>query len=162
MLQIDYSAVYSGESPQTDSAKTATPSLQQLIEDSKRGAEVYQRYQQNAAKAAVLKADILRGTREGENICTLFLKASEALALATDDAVFQRTVEGNISSVYADALHNGEALDVQIERARKELKLLENAAESAVIPEEKRRLVGSVEAYKAKIARLTVRLIDKG
>lgn len=143
-----------------------TQQLQRMADanrhDNERGAEVYARYQQNTAKAAALKADILRGTGEGENICTLLLKAVETISILTDDAVFQKTVEGNITGIYADVLHSGEALEAQIERTRNGLKLLKKAAESAVTPEEKRRLAHGIEAHEARIARLTARRIDEG
>lgn len=55
-------------------------------------ADVYKQYQANIKQAQFLKADILKGLHSREEIRTLFVKAATAIALMTNDKVFEKQV----------------------------------------------------------------------
>lgn len=140
------------------------PQLQHIADERKqeieRATEVYKRYCERTQRCEAIKKQIRQGVTECEDVHTLFLKAVEAVALATDDTVFQRTVENQITDIYGGVLHHTKPLDIQIEDTRKVMNALKEAEGKAITTEERRRIARSIEAIEGKIKALTVKQID--
>lgn len=71
-------------------AENATGAKIEAFKD--KTADVYKAYQSNIRQAQLLKADILKGLHSREEIRTLFVKAATAIALMTNDQLFEKQV----------------------------------------------------------------------
>ena len=79
--------------------------------------------QNNTRKSELLQAEILKGIREGEDIYSLFLKATRAIGNMTTDN-FYTQVERELMSIYGDGLRQRPMLQLERDEAARRLQRL--------------------------------------
>ncbi|MGZ1011770.1 hypothetical protein ACXOT7_08990, partial [Streptococcus thermophilus] len=84
----------------------------------------------------------------------LFLKAVEALALATNDtALFKRTSD-NLKAIYGIGLKETRALEIEKQETQKRLKRLIESLEEASDISDQLRLKRAIQAHKKRLETL--------
>ena len=112
---------------------------------------VYKKYQENTIQSGKLQTEIIKGTREGESIFTLFLKAIQAISLMTSDPLFYATVEENMLAIYGEGLKQEKPLKMELEAVERRLKNLMDAIKNEDKPEDvKRRIEAAIKAHKER------------
>lgn len=88
---------------------------------------IYKEYQQNTKTSSQLQNDILKGLKAGENIYSLFLKATKAISLMTSNSVFYRETEENLKAIYGIGLQEKPPLQMELATVEDRLFHLEEA-----------------------------------
>lgn len=70
--------------------------------DHEKALTVYREYQENIRRAGSLKADILKGSKDGEPLEDLLLKAVKCISLMTADDLFAKLIEKDLEARAAD------------------------------------------------------------
>ncbi len=119
-----------------------------------RAAAAYKKYQQNILAAGQLRSEITKGTRAGEDIYTLFLKAAQAISCMTGDASFVDQIERNLKSVYGAGLREPQALGLEIQEVKTRLRKLRAAKKRETAPDSLARIGKATEAHEARLRQL--------
>lgn len=122
--------------------------------------EVYKRYQNNIKLSKGLLSEILQGTKEGEDICNLFLKAVRYISYMTGDMLFYDQIKNDIKAVYGEALLEKMPLEWELEEVEKRLSMITNALKRPLDPDVRQRIQKAREAHENKKARLE-KYVDK-
>ena len=96
-------------------------------QDIDRSLAIYKEYQQNIKTSSQLQNDILKGLKAGEDIYSLFLKATKAISLMTSNSVFYRETEENLKAVYGIGLQEKPPLQMELATVEDRLFHLEEA-----------------------------------
>lgn len=107
-------------------------------------------YQQNSLKASQLQAEILKGTKAGEDIYSLFLKAVKAVSVMTSNDLFYKQLEADIRTIYGEGLLEPIPLQMEIQQTQERLQRLGEAYSREPIESIQR----AIEAHEEKIADL--------
>lgn len=119
-----------------------------------RNLEVYRTYQENIKRSGQLQTDILKGARAGEDICSLFLKAVQAISLMTSNTVFYSQLEEDIKTIYGRGLQEPAPLLLEIQQAQTRLNKLREAEQRETEPDSLQRIRSAIKAHESKIAEL--------
>lgn len=97
--QGEYKSTTRAEKP-AEGQKTGLNKLQREADQNKSEKErtlaVYKEYQHNKIVTAQLQTELLKGTREGEDITELYLKAVKTISLLIHNELFYRQIAGDI------------------------------------------------------------------
>lgn len=126
-----------------------------------RNLEVYRTYQENIKRSGQLQTDILKGARAGEDICSLFLKAVQAISLMTSNTVFYSQLEEDIRAIYGAGLQEAPALQIELQKVQERYKKLLEALEREPDGDSRERIKRAVKAHENRIAELET-LIARG
>lgn len=96
-------------------------------QDIDRSLAIYKEYQQNTKTSSQLQNDILKGLKAGEDIYSLFLKATKAISLMTSNSVFYRETEENLKAIYGIGLQEKPPLQMELATVEDRLFHLEEA-----------------------------------
>ena len=96
-------------------------------QDIDRSLAIYKEYQQNTKTSSQLQNDILKGLKAGEDIYSLFLKATKAISLMTSNSVFYRETEENLKAIYGIGLQEKPPLQMELAALEDRLFHLEEA-----------------------------------
>lgn len=96
-------------------------------EETERNLEVYRTYQSNIKAAGQLRAEILKGAKNGESIYTLFLKAAKAISLMTSDSLFYSQLQDDITAIYGAGLLETIPLQMELTATQERLQRLREA-----------------------------------
>lgn len=96
-------------------------------QDIDRSLAIYREYQQNIKTSSQLQNDILKGLKAGEDIYSLFLKATKAISLMTSNSVFYRETEENLKAIYGIGLQEKPPLQMELATVEDRLFHLEEA-----------------------------------
>ena len=107
-------------------------------------------YQQNSLKASQLQAEILKGTKAGEDIYSLFLKAAKAVSVMTSNDLFYKQLETDIRTIYGEGLLEPIPLQMEIQQTQERLQRLREAYSREPIGS----LQKAIQAHETRIADL--------
>lgn len=96
-------------------------------QDIDRSLAIYKEYQQNTKTSSQLQNDIFKGLKAGEDIYSLFLKATKAISLMTSNSVFYRETEENLKAIYGIGLQEKPPLQMELATVEDRLFHLEEA-----------------------------------
>ena len=113
--------------------------------------EAYTAYQENIQRAGMIRADILKGIKRGEEPLDLLLKAVECISLMTGDSHIYSQSKADILAIYGYGLGYKAPLHQEIQEARTRLEKLERAE---VKPEETQRIENAIRAHRELIEEL--------
>lgn len=116
---------------------------------------VYNQYQANIRQSSQLKAEMLKGAKEGESIYSLFLKACKAITLMTGESIFYDTIKADTLEIYGTGFEEAQPLQTDIAETRERLQMLQRAAESEPASQNIKK---AIQAHKERIARLERKL----
>lgn len=137
--------------PRTQSLQRKADNRQKQLEDS---ARVLKEYQKSKRLTTELVAEINKGVQQGIDIYDLFLKAVEALALATNDKELHKRTRDNLKTIYGLGLKEPRAVELEIEDTQKRLERLLQALNNADSVEDKERLKKAVTAHQKRLETL--------
>ena len=110
--------------------------------------EAYSTYQENIKRAGMIRAEILKGIKQGEEPLDLLLKAVECISLMTGDSHIYSQSKADIVAIYGYGLGYKAPLHHAIEEAKARLEKLERAEAS---PEEAQRIQNAIRAHRELI-----------
>lgn len=137
--------------PRTQALQRKADNRQKQIEDS---ARVLKEYQKNKRLTNELVTEITKGVQQGIDICDLFLKAIEALALATNDTALYKRTRDNLKAIHGIGLKETRALELEREETQKRLKRLIESLEEASDISDQLRLKRAIHAHKKHLKAL--------
>ena len=140
--------------------KVALAKLEKEKEEYSNTIEVYKRYQNNIKLSKGLLGEILQETKEGEDICNLFLKAVRCISYMTGDMLFYDQIENDIKAVYGEALLEKMPLEWELEEVEKRLSMITSALKRPLDPDVRQRIQRAREAHENKKSRLE-KFVDK-
>lgn len=123
-------------------------------EDIAHSLAISREYQENSIKASQLQAEILKGTRAGEDIYSLFLKAAKAVSLMTSNDLFYNQLERDIRTIYGEGLLEPIPLQMEIQQTQERLQRLREAYSREPIGS----LQKAIQAHETRIADLESQL----
>lgn len=137
--------------PQAQALQRKADNRQKQIEDS---ARVLKEYQTNKRLTNGLVSEITKGIQQGIDVYDLFLKAVEALALATNDTALYERTRDNLKVIYGIGLKETRALELEKEDTQKRLERLTQALNNADRVEHKERIKNAITAHQKHLETL--------
>lgn len=137
--------------PRTQALQRKADNRQQQLEDS---ARVLKEYQTNKRLTNRLVSEITKGIQQGIDVYDLFLKAVEALALATNDTALYERTRDNLKVIYGIGLKETRALELEKEDTQKRLERLTQALNNADRVEDKERIKNAITAHQKHLKAL--------
>ena len=116
--------------------------------------EVYRAYLDNTRRSEELQCEIMKGAREGEDVCSLLLKACRAISAMTGSDVFAQQVERSLRAVYGEALEVRKPLEVELKETEERLEKIRKAEELSDESDMKEAMHNAVRSHEAKIRHL--------
>lgn len=123
--------------------------------------EIYRAYLNNTRASEELQCEIMKGAREGEDVCVLLLKACRAISAMTGSDTFAQQVERSLRAVYGEALEVRRPLEVELKEAEERLEKIRKAEADADESDLKEAMHNAVRSHEAKIRRLQQALETK-
>lgn len=150
-LKTDKTPLEGKIEPHTQALQRKADNRKKQLEDS---ARILKEYQKSKRLTTELVAEINKGVQQGIDIYDLFLKAIEALALATNDtALYKRTID-NLKTIYGIGLKEPRAVELEKEDTQKRLKRLIDSLEEASDISDQLRLKRAIQAHKKRLEAL--------
>ena len=150
----------------TTGATEANPKLQRKADARKQEKEqarkIFETYQKNIKATSQLQTEILKGVKSGEDIYSLFLKATEALSLATENRGFKDQIEKDLKTIYGLGLGEESPLEMELENTRNRLQKLRTAEEKVTDRAEKETLQKAIRSHQKREQELTDRIRKEG
>ncbi len=115
---------------------------------------VWKQYQENIRRSEELQHEIMRGAKEGEPLARLLEKCALAVSLMTGSEVFHDQVLRSLRAVYADALDDPGAVEMELEATRCRLGRIEQALTEETDADLKQEMEIAARDHKLRIARL--------
>lgn len=119
--------------------------------------KVYKAYQENIRQSSQLRAEIIKGAKEGENIYSLFLKACRVISDMTGEDVFYDTVKAYTMAIHGEGLAESQPLEQDIAETKERLEMLIAAGESDPTP----KIAAAVQAHRERLERLEMMLHNR-
>lgn len=123
-------------------------------EDHRRSLEVYRTYQENIKTSSTLQTQILKGLKAGENVYSLFLKATKAISLMTSNSLFYTQTEAGLKAIYGRGLQEKPPLQMEIEETQERLQRLRESEKREDNRDSKERIQRAIKAHEATIENL--------
>nr|WP_012477140.1 hypothetical protein [Streptococcus thermophilus]ABC55706.1 hypothetical protein [Streptococcus thermophilus] len=150
-LKTDKTPVEGKIEPHTQALQRKADNRHKQLEDS---ARVLKEYQQSKKLTNELVTEITKGLQQGIDIYDLFLKAIEALALATNDTALHKRTRDNLKTIYGIGLKETRAVELEKEDTQKRLeRLIESLEETSDISDQL-RLKRAIQAHKKRLEAL--------
>lgn len=150
-LKTDKTPLEGKIEPHTQALQRKADNRSKQLEDS---ARILKEYQNNKRLTNELVVEITKGLQQGIDIYDLFLKAIEALALATNDtALYKRTID-NLKTIYGIGLKETRAVELEKEDTQKRLERLIESLEEASDISDQLRLKRAIQAHKKRLEAL--------
>lgn len=116
--------------------------------------KICREHQVNTAKSQQIQSEILKGMKAGADIYGLFLKATEAISIMTNNKLFYTQAEADLTAIYGIGLQERPPLSMELERVRERLQRLTNAEGRETDPDNRERIRRAIIAHKARVADL--------
>lgn len=127
-----------------------------IAKDEKERAErVYKIYQDNTRKSEQLLIEMYEGTKQGEDIYRLFLKACKAISLMTSNTLFYTTMEADITAIYGEGLLEPSPLAEKLRKTSERLAKLREALEREIDTDGKERIKKAISAHISILSQCT-------
>ena len=123
-------------------------------EDHRRSLEVYRTYQENIKTSSTLQTQILKGLKAGEDVYSLFLKATKAISLMTSNSVFYSQTEEDIRAIYGIGLQEKPPLQMELKEVQERLQRLKEAEKREQDKDSKKRINRAIQAHEKKATEL--------
>lgn len=123
-------------------------------QDIDRSLAIYKEYQQNTKTSSQLQNDILKGLKAGEDIYSLFLKATKAISLMTSNSVFYSQTEEDLKAIYGRGLQEKPPLQIELEEVQERLQRLREAEKREQASDSKERIQRAIQAHENKATEL--------
>ena len=117
-------------------------------------------HQKNTAKSQILQSDILKGLKTGEDIYSLFLKATEAISLMTNNSLFHKQAQEDVKAIYGIGLQEKAPLSIELGKVKERLQKLTEAEGREEDPDSRERIQRAITAHRARAGDLE-RMIEK-
>lgn len=156
-ITTDYSKIpraskkTTGNKPEVQTLQRKADNRRKQLEDS---AGVLKEYQTNKRLTNRLVSEITKGIQQGIDVYDLFLKAVEALALATNDTALYERTRDNLKAIYGIGLKETRALELEKEDTQKRLERLTQALNNADRVEDKERIKNAITAHQKHLKAL--------
>ena len=122
--------------------------------ENSRSLEICKEYQENIKKSSQLQTELLKGVQAGEDIYTLFLKATEALSKLINNSLFYEQIERDIRSVYGRGLQEPAPLRLELVEVNTRLTKLREAERRETDYNSLERIRVAIKAHESRIAEL--------
>lgn len=122
--------------------------------ENSRSLEICKEYQENIKKSSQLQTELLKGVQAGEDIYTLFLKATEALSKLINNSLFYEQIERDIKSVYGRGLQEPAPLRLELVEVNTRLTKLREAERRETDYNSLERIRVAIKAHESRIAEL--------
>lgn len=119
----------------------------QIQKDHKRAKQIYSTYSNNRKLTRGLRAEIMQGVREGQNIYLLFLKAIKVIEVLVSDPVFYNTIEADIKTLHTNTFKDPLSIEQEAETVRNRLDSLNNALTTATDRGERDRIKRAIKEH---------------
>lgn len=116
--------------------------------------KAYASYQNAIKKAGMLRRDILKGIKAGEDPLALLLKATEVISLMTEDKTFYSQSTEDIKAVYGWGLGEPAPLKTELKDARKRIQKMKYSLTGDLSPEVEGRIKSAIKAHEDLIKSL--------
>lgn len=116
--------------------------------------EIYRAYLDNTRKSEELQCEIMKGAREGEDVCVLLVKACRAISAMTGSNVFAEQVERSLRAVYGEALEVHRPLEVELKEAEERVEKIRAAEATCEESDLKEAMHNAVRSHEARIQHL--------
>lgn len=123
-------------------------------EDHRKSLEVYQTYQENTKISELLRADILKGTKAGDDIYSLFLKAIKTISLMTHDDHFYSQIKEDVRVIYGRGLQEKPVLQMEIQETEKRLQKFRESEKREESREDKERIRKAIQTNEEELGKL--------
>lgn len=124
--------------------------LEQIRQDNKKQAAIYQKEQENIKKAGDMIPEITKGILAADNPLALLLKAIECIGIMTGNNAFYSQSLNDIKTVYGIGLHDPQAIEIELQETDSRLAKLWAAINEAT-PEEQKNLERAIKAHERRI-----------
>ena len=124
--------------------------------------DVYKSYQDRTRVSEVLQMEILRGAREGEDPCTLLLKATRAISLMTGSDTFADQMDRLLRGVYGEALGYQAPLEMEIRDVESRLGRIREAAKTTENDQLQEAMELAIRSHEQRLKRLKDMLEESG
>ena len=122
--------------------------------ENSRSLEICKEYQENIKKSSQLQTELLKGVQAGEDIYTLFLKATEALSKLINNSLFYEQIERDIKSVYGRGLQEPAPLRLELVEVNTRLTKIREAERRETDYNSLERIRVAIKAHESRIAEL--------
>ena len=112
--------------------------------------KICREHQENTAKSQHLQNGILKGLKSGEDIYSLFLKATEAISLMTNNGLFHKQAKEDIQAIYGIGLQEKAPLSIELEQVQKRLEKLLEAEGREEDPDSRERIKRAITAHRGR------------
>lgn len=150
-LKTDKTPLEGKIEPHTQALQRKADNRHKQLEDS---ARFLKEYQHNKRLTTELVAEINKGVQQGIDIYDLFLKAIEALALATNDTALYKRTRDNLKAIYGIGLKEPRAVELEKEDTQRRLERLIESLEEASDISDQLRLKRAIQAHKKRLETL--------
>lgn len=134
-----------------------------IKEERERAKAVYREYQKNIKTSGQLQTALLKGTRQGEDIYSLFLKAVKAISLMTSNKAFYSQIEDDIKTIYGAGLLELKPLELELEEVEGRLQRLREAYQRETEPADSlQRIASAIKAHEQRATQLKGMLAQGG
>jgi hypothetical protein len=116
--------------------------------------EIQARHQTARKDSGQVKAEILKGIKSGQDIHLLFLKACEAISIATQDESFYKQADSDITAVYGHGFKNPATIEKEIQETENRLNRLRDAEISESDDNAHKRISNAIKAHEERLTDL--------
>jgi len=128
--------------------------IQEEQEERRRNCAIAEKQAENIRKAEALQAEILHGTKAGEDIYSLFLKAALCIAGMTGNEAFYNTAKEDLLNLYGHIFNEKPALEIALGDVKERLERLRRAKEQTHEEAELRRLWFAIQEHEQRQAEI--------
>ncbi|MBR2288328.1 MAG: hypothetical protein IJ865_08775 [Clostridia bacterium] len=120
--------------------------------------EIYRAYLDNTRKSEELQCEIMKGAREGEDPCSLLVKACRAISAMTGSEVFTQQVERSLRAVYGESLDVKIPLEMELKETEARLERIRKAEAETDESDLREAMHNAVRSHEAKVRQLREKL----
>lgn len=159
--QPETPATGQSRSPSGEAGSGAIHRLESEKRERDNARQMYATYQQNIKRAGMLRSDIAKGLKRGEDPLAILLKAVECISLMTGDTMIYTQSKEDLLAIYGWGLRQPAPLKVELEEAQHRLAMLTRPELKDSPPDAQKRIERAIQAHRELIGSLE-REIEKG
>lgn len=159
--QLETPATEPYRSPSGEAESGAIHRLESEKKERENARQMYATYQQNIKRAGMLRSDIAKGLKAGEDPLAILLKAVECISLMTGDTVIYTQSKEDLLAIYGWGLRQPAPLKAELEETQHRLAMLTRPELKDSPPDAQKRIERAIQAHRELIGSLE-REIKKG
>ena len=153
-IQLEKPATEPHRSTSGEAVSGAMYRLESEKKDREHARQMYATYQQNIRRAGILRSDIAKGLKTGEDPLAILLKAIECISLMTGDTVMYIQSKEDLRAVYGWGMRQQEPLKAELEETQRRLAMLTRPELKDSPPDVQKRIERAIQAHMELIKRL--------